>query len=153
MGKTINSIAKQTILAALVAADGEPLTSSGLRAALEAAGASKDSLRKALDSLLVDDMVCTIGVSGGGVGYLPTPEGEKAFRDIEVYVAENDQHAVTNTYPETLVCESAFGIVTWGEWCEWELKRLHDKGDSAARIARTNEGQCWITRAPGRNGD
>ncbi len=56
--------------------------------------------------------------------------------------------AVTNAYGEaTMVHGSAWGLITWGEWCEREVTRVNNKavGKLKVRVAR-GFGYMWVAR-------
>ena len=60
---------------------------------------------------------------------------------------EDDDMAVTNALgPKEIVNGSSYGDVTWDEWCDREMARIHAVGNGVrVRIAR-GDGRMWLTR-------
>ncbi|MDD5705972.1 MAG: hypothetical protein PHR35_08610 [Kiritimatiellae bacterium] len=57
-----------------------------------------------------------------------------------------DDKAITEAYGEAMIVDgSAWGRVTWREWCNKEIERLQKKDDFSVRIGQ-GFGRIWLTR-------
>jgi hypothetical protein len=53
--------------------------------------------------------------------------------------------AVTYAYGEGEMVDSCWGRMTWRDWCNRELERCRQKGDTLMRLAE-GHGYIWLTR-------
>lgn len=62
----------------------------------------------------------------------------------------DDDKAITRGFKKMeMVHGSAYGDVTWREWCKREKARIEEKGDKMVRIASDGE-RIWLSRGKAR---